>query len=197
MERSVCYGTSADSEKSQRRIMHQHLLKYFHTLLHWSTSQVKHKHSISKAKVKQDIFHMQKLHAIVRRISRNCSRSRRAWRYKAQRIKNKLSCQKTHKTQIKITQFADFPSLQKKKKNPVCQHTTISSMQIWQYIKEEVIKVHKAHALHVLLTWSCSHFFWVSSCIFARQYIFLSKFLLSIKLYFCLIHFNTLHVNKV
>lgn len=72
--------------------------------------------ALVRRKSSKTFFHMQKLHAVVRRISRNCSRGRRAWRYKAQWIKNKLSCQNTHNTQIKITQFADFPLLQKKKK---------------------------------------------------------------------------------
>lgn len=42
-----------------------------------------------------------------------------------------------------------------------------------------------------------AHTLWVSNCIFAWLYIFLSKLLLSIKLYYFLVHFSIRYVNNV
>lgn len=95
---------------------------------------------------------MQNLHAILRRISINRSQSRQAWRYKAQRIKNKLnSCQNTQKRIPPDKNRAVCKcSLAAKGGEQILQHTTISSMQIWQYIKQ---RYHKRSIRHTSLTY--------------------------------------------
>lgn len=132
-------------------------LKCLHTWFHWGISPVSQENAaLVKAKVKQDMVHMQNLHAILRRISRNHSQSRQAWRYKAQRIKNKLnSCQNTHITQIK------YHAVVAKGKSPV----RFLACKVWQYIKQCYHKRSIRHtSSHKLQPWNSSHIFWVLNC---------------------------------